>query len=74
MTKLLNHSQAGKLIDRTYKLVSVQNQLRFGQALSNMLHQDHPDLANHFLGSDYDFFYERNQERVLEIFLKYYVE
>lgn len=48
--------------------------LRFGQVLWNLLYQDFPDLMNHFHASQFDFFYETDNKRVMDIFFEHYVE
>lgn len=72
--KLLTQEQAAKLLDQAYSLNRTHPQLRVGQNLINYIHEDHPDLAAKFQGSDADFFYQRHVPTVIETFYQYYVE
>lgn len=60
-------------IDRAIDEKDKNKSLRFGQALWNLLYQDFPDLMNHFHASQFDFFYETDNKRVMDIFFEHYV-
>ena len=71
--KRLSPEQATEMIKLAYEHVHL-NQLakyRFGQALWNIL----PDeLMLHFHGTEHDFFYWVDENKVLSVFLDNYVE
>lgn len=72
--KKLSLVKAQLYIDCAFVEIDKNKSLRFGQALWNRLYQDFPDLMNHFHGCEFDFFYEVNSKRVIDIFFEHYVE
>lgn len=72
--KLISKQEAAKLLARAYDLNRKCPQLRVGQNLINHIHEDYPDLALKFHGTDADFFYQRHVPTVIETFYQHYVE
>lgn len=71
--KKLSPEQATEMIKLSYEHVRLNRpaKYRFGQALWNIL----PDeLTLHFNGTEHDFFYWTNENKVLSVFLANYVE
>lgn len=74
MTKKLNQAEAAKLISLAYKIKGEACTTRIGQNLFNLMHQDHPDLAEGALGTDKDFFYQEDDGKALDTFMTHFVE
>jgi len=74
MTKKLDHNQAAKLIARAYEIKAKSGTTRIGQNLFNLMHQDHPDLAEAAQGTDKDFFYQEDDGKALDTFMTHFVE
>lgn len=71
--KRLSPEQAAQLVKTAHIHVRIHwaDKYRFGQALWNIL----PDeLALHFNGTEHDFFYWTNENKVISVFLDNYVE
>ncbi len=51
-----------------------KSSMRFGQALWLLVTEDHEDLAQRHLATELDFFYEEDNQKVMEIFFEHYVE
>ena len=70
MTKL-TYAQATKLVEQASQ-ESLQNRdYRFGQALWNLLPAE---MTKEFLGTTKDFFYWRDNAKVIETFYEYFVD
>ena len=70
MTKL-TYAQAAKLVEQAEQ-ESLQNRnYRFGQALWNLLPVD---WAGHYLFTDKDFFYWKDNAKVIETLYEYFVD
>ena len=70
MTKL-TYTQAVKLVEQASQ-ESLQNRdYRFGQALWNLLPTE---MTKEFLGTTRDFFYWRDNAKVIETFYEYFVD
>ena len=70
MTKL-TYAQAVKLVEQASQ-ESLQNRnYRFGQALWNLLPAE---ITKEFLGTTRDFFYWRDNAKVIETFYEYFVD
>lgn len=74
MIKLITQKEAAKLLDQAYALNQEHPQLRVGQNLINLIHEDYPDLAMKYHGTYADFFYQRHVPTVIETFYSNYVE
>ena len=70
MTKL-TYAQAGKLVEQASKESLQHRNYRFGQALWNLLPVD---WAEHYLFTDKDFFYWKDNAKVIETFYEYFVD
>jgi len=70
---LLSQKQAEELIQKAYKNLQKYNKgsMRLGQTLFNMLPED---IYRHFTGTEYDFYYCQEEQKVLECFYQHYVE
>ena len=70
MTKL-TYAQAVKLVEQASQ-ESLQNRnYRFGQALWNLLPAE---ITKEFLGTTRDFFYWKDNAKVIETFYEYFVD
>ena len=70
MTKL-TYTQAVKLVEQASQ-ESLQNKdYRFGQALWNLLPAE---MTKEFLGTTRDFFYWKDNAKVIETFYEYFVD
>ena len=70
MTKL-TYAQAGKLVEQASQ-ESLQNRdYRFGQALWNMLPAE---MTEDILGTTRDFFYWKDNAKVIETFYEFFVD
>ena len=70
MTKL-TYTQAVKLVEQASQ-ESLQNRdYRFGQALWNLLPAE---MTKEFLGTTKDFFYWKDNAKVIETFYEYFVD
>ena len=70
MTKL-TYAQATKLVEQASQ-ESLQNRdYRFGQALWNLLPAE---MTKEFLGTTKDFFYWRDNAKVIETFYEFFVD
>ena len=70
MTKL-TYAQATKLVEQASQ-ESLQNRnYRFGQALWNLLPAE---MTKEFLGTTKDFFYWKDNAKVIETFYEYFVD
>lgn len=75
MYKRIPRDNAYKLIARASREYSKNSgTLRFGQCLWNLMHQDYPDLANRFVGTDNDFYYTLSSVEAASMFWTCYVE
>lgn len=67
----LSQAEADKILYVASMDCKVNKCLRFGQALWYALPKDVADASN---GTDIDFFYWEDKQKVLETFYKHYVE
>ena len=67
----LTHAQASELVEQASQ-ESLQNRdYRFGQALWNLIPAE---MTKEFLGTTRDFFYWRDNAKVIETFYEYFVD
>ena len=67
----LTHAQATELVEQASQ-ESLQNRdYRFGQALWNLLPAE---MTKEFLGTTRDFFYWKDNAKVIETFYEYFVD
>ena len=67
----LTHAQAAELVEQASQ-ESLQNRnYRFGQALWNLLPAE---MTKKFLGTTRDFFYWKDNAKVIETFYEYFVD
>lgn len=69
----LSIDTAAKLATRAHEEVKKNPNLRFGQALFNLVMQDHPNLATFYTGTCADFYYEADSVVVAQMFYEYWV-
>ena len=70
MTKL-SYTQAAKLVEQASQESFQNRDYRFGQALWNLLPAE---MTKEFLGTTRDFFYWKDNAKVIETFYEYFVD
>lgn len=70
----LTQKQAAKFVRLAYQEVDKHPSLRFGQALWNLLTEEHKDLTDRYNGTSLDFYYQAKDADVMDCFFNEYVE